>query len=249
MKKVAAITLVALALAGCTAAPAPTPEPTPSATPAAATFPDLPSGTVVATGQFEGSTTGTVELVVTDGGMYEVRLTDLVTDVVAPYSLLLSPYPLTEDRTCLDMFVFDLGDPTLNGTGPFPIGPFEAWGYDPSFLDGAALGQYIEADATENDCLRTIVARAPFTWDFPDLRPDLKVVDSGPVVGAMGEVELENGEPASYTVAPDDILEEIAARFGVTVDDLFYLNPGRLPSPRDPIAYADEVLNLSRDNR
>ncbi|CAN5614815.1 hypothetical protein BH10ACT7_BH10ACT7_26010 [soil metagenome] len=249
MKKLAVGVVAAVLLTGCSAAPTPTPEPTPSATPVAATFPDIPAGTVVATGTFEGSTTGTVELVVTDGGMYEVRLTDLVTDVAAPYSLLLSPYALTDDRTCLDIFAFDLGDPTLNGPGPFPIGPFEAWGYDPSFLDGAVLGKFIESDAAENDCLRTIVARAPFTWDFPDLRPDLTVVDSGPAVGAMGDVELEDGEPASYTVAPEDILGEIAARFGITVDDLFYLNPGRLPSPLDPIAYADEALNLSRDNR
>lgn len=249
MRNLAVGLVVAIALTGCAATPSPTPEPTvaPSATAAAA--PELPVGTVVATGQFEGSATGTVELVTIEGGMYEVRLTNFTTSVAAPYELLLSPYPLTDDRTCLDTFVFDLGDPSLNGPGPFPIGPFEAWGFDPSFLDGAALGQYIESDAVANDCLRTVVARAPFTWDFPDLRPDLDVVDSGPAVGAMGEVTLENGEPDSYTVAPDDIMGEIANRFGVTVDDVFYLNPARLPNSRDTVAYADEVLNLSRANR
>lgn len=244
MKKFAAIALVALVLAGCTAQPAPTPEPT--ATPTAVAAPTIPPGTVVATGQFEGSTTGTVELVAIDGGKYEVRLTDLVTDVTAPYSLLLSPYPLTEDRTCLDLFAFDLGDPTANGPGPHPVGDFRDWYYDPSFFDGAILGKYIEADATENDCLRTIVARATFTWDFPDLRPDLKVVDSGPVFGAMGEVTVESGAPVSYVVAPDDILSEIAMRFGVTTEDLSYLNPARVPGSD---AVADEILNLGRSTR
>lgn len=247
MRRVAVGLLVALVLAGCTAAPSPSPEPTPSATPAAATFPDLPVGTVVATGQFAGSTTGTVELVVTDNSMFDVRLTDFTTDVEAPYSLLLSPYPLTEDRTCLDLFAFDLGDPTLNGPGPYPLGDFQEWFFDPSFLDGAILGKYIEADAQANDCLRTVVATAPFTWDFPDLRPGLAVSDSGPAPHAMGEVTVQGGSPTSYVVAPDDILSEIALRFGVSIDDLNYLNPAR-PAPGSD-AVAGEVLNLSRENR
>lgn len=34
-----------------------------------------------------------------------------------------------------------------------------------------------------------------------------------------------DGVPVSYTVAHNDIAEEVAARFGITVIELFYLNP------------------------
>lgn len=36
---------------------------------------------------------------------------------------------------------------------------------------------------------------------------------------------LGDGVPGSYPVAHNDIAEEVAARFGITVIELFYLNP------------------------
>jgi LysM repeat protein len=49
--------------------------------------------------------------------------------------------------------------------------------------------------------------------------------------------------PTSYTVARNDLAEDVAARFGMTADDLFYLNPFRFPS--DEILRVGEELNLT----
>jgi len=238
------IALAAAGVAGCTQA-APPVEPTPAAS--AAAPPAVAPGTVVATGSFEGATTGRLQVIAVAGRAFEVRLEGFSTARAAPYSLLLSPYPLTDSLTCLDLFAFDLGTPQ-GAEGTYPLGSMERWQGDPSFLDGAVLGQYIESDHLANDCMATIVARAPLTWTIPDLRPGLVVVDSGSTVGAMGPVALEAGEPATYTVAAHDILGEIAARFGITTHDLLYLNPARLV-PNTNTAYSNEILNLRKADR
>jgi len=58
-------------------------------------------------------------------------------------------------------------------------------------------------------------------------------------------VALDADRPVSYTVARGDVLAAIADRFGVTVDDLGYLNPFRGTG----MAIADEIINLDRHNR
>ena len=53
------------------------------------------------------------------------------------------------------------------------------------------------------------------------------------------------GRPVAYTVAPKDLLPEVAGRFGITPEDAFYLNPARAGSPEDPMLSVNEVLNLN----
>jgi LysM repeat protein len=65
----------------------------------------------------------------------------------------------------------------------------------------------------------------------------------------MGTVTLDGDSPSSYTVAQGDTLAAIAQRFGLELDDLFYLNPRRSPNPEDSHAFTGEVLNLSRQTR
>jgi hypothetical protein len=67
--------------------------------------------------------------------------------------------------------------------------------------------------------------------------------------GATGDVTKKAGHPLSYTVVADDNLSVIASRFSLTLEQLFYLNPARLPGPTDPVAHAGEILNLSKSNR
>jgi len=235
VKRVLAVAAVILVLlAGCTPS-APTPG---------------PPGTVVATGEFDpdDGVTGTVELVVGKPNAYsdtfEVHVSGFSSDLPVGAELMLSPFPLTPDRTCLDGPSFGLGALT----GPDQVlllGDFRQWQDDPSFLDGAVIAQYVEADALENDCQRTILARAPFTWSMPDLRPGLKVADSGSTTGATGKVTEVDGEPVSYHVAAGDLLGDVADRFGLTLEDLDWLNPFRGVGA----AVVDEELNLDRDNR
>jgi LysM repeat protein len=78
------------------------------------------------------------------------------------------------------------------------------------------------------------------------MRPSLRVSDSGSKRWATGKVTVVGGWPVSYVVAPYDVMAVIAQRFGITVDDLLYLNPTR---GYGPTALAGETLNLSKKLR
>ncbi len=76
------------------------------------------------------------------------------------------------------------------------------------------------------------------------------MVDGGPRLGAEGEVTVEGGAPSTYTVAPGDVHEAIADRFGLTLGDLRFLNPTRGMRGTDTsIVYEGEELNLDRTAR
>lgn len=236
--------VVILSLVGCT--PVPDADPSPPPMPSIEALPPtIELGTVVATGSFDGQdTTGMVEIVAIEAGFFEVRMTGFQTPLV-DYRIELSPEPLS-DLTCLD--VWGLALPSIDQwpDNATPIGDFATMGAgDPTFLDGLVLVQRIEADVLANDCVLSVVARAPLVWDFPDTRPEFAIVDSGPTGGAMGELTLADGEPTTYTVAAGDVTEEIAARLGITADDIAWLNPFR----GNPMAIAGEIINLDRDNR
>jgi hypothetical protein len=243
MRKTLVTVLVILSLVAC--APLPEPDSNPTAT-LEARPPVIEPGTVVASGNFDGATaTGLVEIVALEAGFFETRLTDFETSLV-DYRIELSPEPLTNDRTCLDMLGFELPSVDQWTDDATPIGDCATMGgSDPSFLDGLVLVQRIEADVAASDCVLTIVARAPFDWDLPDIRPGFVVVDSGSTGGATGELTLIGGMPASYTVAAGDVTEEIAARLGITVHDIAWLNPFRGNST----AIAGETVNLDRNSR
>jgi hypothetical protein len=126
---------------------------------------------------------------------------------------------------------------------------------DPTFISeivlttSAALGSdgvFKQADGS-SDCINQVVARAPLVWTFGPLRPYLDtLVDGGTRSGAGGEVVIDaTGRPVAYAVAPNDLLPQVAGRFGITPDDAFYLNPARAGSPEYPMLYTNEVLNLN----
>jgi len=112
------------------------------------------------------------------------------------------------------------------------------------------LTRYSDADREQNDCLAAVVASASIVWTMSPRRPDLKATDTGEMAGAKGALSVDDsGAVVSYTVAQGDTLSSIAQRFGISVDDLFYLNPARAPGLEDPSAYTGEVLNLSVADR
>ena len=73
--------------------------------------------------------------------------------------------------------------------------------------------------------------------------PGLAVKDSGPRPYARGTVTSYNGQPASYEVWGNDNSQAVAARFGLTQDELFYLNPQLRRG--DTELLRDTHLNLS----
>jgi LysM repeat protein len=64
------------------------------------------------------------------------------------------------------------------------------------------------------------------------------------MAGARGTVTVVSGAPSSYLVADGDNLSSIAARFGITLNDLMFLNPmDSMP------LWAGQHLNLSKGLR
>jgi hypothetical protein len=251
-----ALALGALLLAGCSPdAGAPAPGSSPLSTPDAR--PVLAPGTTAATGSFidAAGVTGSVVIRVSDAGIFELVVGDLVVTDGAAVQFTLTADALSTEEKCLDSdWRFGLGQAEA-GHDPatelvFPIGGSDGIGQgDLSFIREVVVTRTPTGAAPDKECPIPLVSHAPLVWSTPDLRPGLTVLDSGEATGAMGTVTLVDGEPASYTVAQGDTLAAISERFGIVLDDLFYLNPRRSPNPEDSTAFTGEVLNLSRATR
>jgi LysM repeat protein len=74
------------------------------------------------------------------------------------------------------------------------------------------------------------------------------MVETDTVLLASGAVTTADGRPSTYTVASGDTLEAIERRFGITADDLHYLNPFNGAVTTETLKYGT-VFNLSRANR
>ncbi len=234
-----------LASATPTAAPATTS--TPTLTP---TTPELEPGTVVATGQLVGDPliTGNVDVRAGRKGSFELRLLSFHSERQEEVELQISPRVVEPGTTCTSSIMnLSFGNLPVGPDQSFPLGN-DFTGGDPSFLDTVLITHH-DFDAFTQGCFVSVLASATLDWVVPDTRPGLVVIDSGKTGGATGEVTLLDNEPLAYTVAPNDLLEEVAARFGVTVNDIFFLNPTRAPSPQKPTLDIGEVLNLSKGHR
>ena len=119
---------------------------------------------------------------------------------------------------------------------------------DPTYFDTVIMTHH-DPNSLANQCYVPVLSSAVLTWTLPDMRPGLVVADTGETSGARGQVTLQDGAPLTYTVAPNDSAASVAARFGITVDDLFYLNPIRTTIIEYPMLQIGEVLNVSKEDR
>jgi hypothetical protein len=254
-----AVLTVSIMLSGCTfpgnAESLPKPTPTPPAASAyptqqptvAAPAPDV--GSVVATGRLVGddSISGDVDVRVTGNGTFELRLLDFRSDHNGDVELRVSPNVVEPGSKCTSSIMnMSYGNLPAETHHAFPL-PKDFTDGDPRFLDTVIISHHPEP--FEDGCHVAILSSAVLAWTLPDMRPGLVVADAGTTGGAAGEVTLHEGAPLTYTVAPDDLATEVAARFGITVDDLFYLNPIRTTLIAHPLLQVGEVLNLSKTHR
>jgi hypothetical protein len=257
----ATLVVAVLALTGCT--------PTATSLPTTASLPSLvdstttvtvevspitvKTGTVVATGALtsvDGRTTGSVSVIAASVGRFDVKIDGFTSPYAGEAVLNFSAHPFDEQRYCDNGFViYQLGVVTL---APSMLADMSFDGTlsrgNPDFIDTVLLTSNDPA-AERTGCFYPVMATAELEWTMPDLRPDISVADSGAAGGAGGTATTIDGEITAYTVAPGDVLAEVAKRFGISVTDLFYLNPSRAPNPQDPIAYTGEVLNLDKSAR
>jgi len=211
------------------------------------------SGTVVATGPLtsvDGRTTGSVSVIAASVGRFDLKIDGFTSPRTGEAVLNFSAQAFDEQRYCDNGFViYQLGVVTL---APSMLADMSFDGTlsrgNPDFIDTVLLTSNDPA-AERTGCFYPVIASAELEWAMPDLRPDIAVTDSGAAGGAGGTASSVDGEITAYTVAPGDVLAEIAKRFGISIADLFYLNPGRAPNPQDPTAYTGEVLNLDKSAR
>jgi hypothetical protein len=242
---------VLVGLAGCTPVEVRLPaiigtraSPSASATP----NPVIKSGVVVATGELassDGKTSGRIVVTASADGNFDVTMSDFRTSTAGDLELELSPVPFNSAVKCFaDMGLRIALNKVSSGTYLL-AGAVDSIQGDPTFLDSVLVTQPA-MPAANGECLNPVVASASLTWTMPDMRPSLVVVDSGIRSGATGVAAIVDGEAASYVVASDDVMEAIAQRFGITVDDILYLNPTRMGGK---MALAGETLNLSKKLR
>ena len=232
-------------LAGCTAAPVPAPKPTPDAVSAPEalemTVGEVGRGTFVSADSTK--TTGSI-VFGWDEGFY-AKLIDYQTSSTEQMTLVFTDERMSAGSCLTDTYYF-AADPT----NPWPEGRISLPDVDPGYLDSAAIGYYPTLYPAKGECAEPGAAYADIEWTLADLRPDLVVKDSGATNGARGELTLTaSGYPLGYTTADGDVLPEIAGRFGIEVADIAYLNPNRLERYEPTMAYAGEILNLSKADR
>ncbi|MDQ1609428.1 MAG: hypothetical protein QOE16_2160 [Microbacteriaceae bacterium] len=220
------------------------------APPSASAIPNPVLKGVVATGELvshDGKTSGHIAVAARDDGNFDVRMSDFRTSRAGSLDLALSATPSNSTAKCVaETIYFSWGSVSSASYQTFFLeGVTDLTRGDPSFFHTVLLTQpatVADADA----CGLSVAAGASLTWTMPDLRPNLHVTDSGSRKWAAGKVRMDDGKPASYVVAANDVMTVIAERFGITVDDLMYLNPTRDSAP---MAHAGETLNPSKSLR
>ncbi len=228
----------------------PTPAPTEAAAPAPTLTP-IPAGTVLAQGDV-ASPKGSIH--------FHFRMVANGDDTfTAQYSGVTStlPVPIGVGLFDLSRKVGDgltyrgVGDHTLGGPTSTAVAanvPLSGSGVDPSHLgtlvtySAAAPGQDVPVEIAADKVLAVTSVR----WSVPARQTNVHPKDAGARANATGSVTATTagGAPKSYTVAPDDLIGDVAARFGITVRALVWLNEGVQVFGEDQHLYEGTSLNL-----
>jgi len=231
--------------------PTPMPSSTATSTEAAAVetpipYPAAPDG-VVATGEFESAaaeTSGTIT-VMKRGDQFTASVKDFETsfdtDADGQLMFVLSDMTITPDM-CGETNKYQIASP-VSSEGVVSTLTLGEASDDPSYFETASIVKYPDGSTT-GGCEQPFLGIATLDWSIPDVRPDLVLTDSGSRNGARGVI-TEHGE---YLTEEGDVWADIAARFGITPDELEWLTPIR-PQKKKGLAYDDEVLNLSKSHR
>lgn len=228
----------------------PTPAPTEAAAPAPTLTP-IPAGTVLAQGDVaspKGSIHFHFRMVANGDDTFTAQYSGITSTLPVPIGVGL--FDLT--RKVGDGLTYHgVGDHTLGGPTSGPVAanvPLSGSGVDPSHLgtlvtySAAAPGQDVPVEIAADKVLAVTTVR----WSVPARQTNVHPVDGGARANANGPVTATTaaGAPKTYTVAPDDLIGDVAARFGITVRDLVWLNEGVQVFGDDQHLYEGTSLNL-----
>ncbi|MEN0084186.1 MAG: LysM domain-containing protein [Leifsonia sp.] len=227
----------------------PTPSPTPTPTTPAGPPPTLapvPSGTAVAEASVaspKGSIHFHYRIVSNGDNTYSIQYSGFTSTVPIPVSVTLIDVPpqVGDGLTWHGVADHTLGGPT-SGTAAASTAQLGYVG-NPSYL--GTLVTYSSAASADGVPVELgpdkVLAVNTVHWSIPERATNVHPVDGGARAGATGRVPdtTASGAPARYVVAAGDTFDGVAQRFGITSQDLLWLNPsGR--------AY-DGALNLLQD--
>lgn len=228
----------------------PTPEPTESAAPAPTLTP-IPAGTVLAQGDIaspKGSIHFHFRVVANGDDTFTAQYSGFTSTLPVPVGVGLFDLPRAVGDGLTYPGVGDrvLGGPTSAATAVDV--PLSGSGVDPSHLgtlvtySAAAPGQEVPVEIAAGKVLAVTTVR----WSVPARQTNVHPKDAGTRANAAGTVAgtTAAGAPAAYTVAPDDLIGDVAARFGITVRDLVWLNEGVQVFGQDQHLYEGTTLNL-----
>jgi hypothetical protein len=228
----------------------PTPAPTEAAAPAPTLTP-IPAGTVLAQGDVaspKGSIHFHFRMVANGDDSFTAQYSGITSTLPVPVGVGL--FDLS--RKVGDGLTYrGVGDHTLGGPTSSPVSvsvPLSGSGVDPSHLgtlvtySAATPGQDVPVEIAADKVLAVTTVR----WSVPARQTNVHPKDAGVRANANGQVTATaaSGAPKTYRVAPDDLIGDVAARFGISVRDLVWLNEGIQVFGEDQHLYQDTSLNL-----
>jgi hypothetical protein len=227
-----------------------TPGPVSAAFPSPTIVP-IPAGTVVATGNV-ASPKGSIHFhyaMIADGNnTFSAQYSGFTSTVPVPISVtLLEVAPRVGDGlTYHGVGDHQLGGPTtaaapasgvaLNSAGP------------PSYL--GTLVTYSSATSSAGIPVELgpnkVLAVTTVTWTIPMRQTNVHPADGGTRAYASGTVtaKTSTGAPKRYLVAPGDLTATVAQRFGISVEDLIWLNANLEVFGDQQYLYEGTTLNL-----
>ena len=230
-----------------------TPSASPTPPPPPPTLTPVPQGTVVAEGDVaspKGSIHYHYRVVANGDNTYTAEYTRFTSTVPVPVSatFLEIPPEVGDGLTYHGVGDHRLGGPTTSAASSSGTLGSES---QPSYL--AALVTYSSAPSATGVPVELgpdkVLAVNTVRWSVPVRQSNVHPVDHGAIANAGGTVTATTaaGAPKRYKVAAGDTTDAVAQRFGITVQDLVWLNAGNGTLGSGQTLYATTTLNLDPD--
>jgi len=219
----------------------------------------VPTGTVVAETDAvsaSGETAIHVRVLANDRGTFDAHLSGYRTTRPQPMALEFRR-GAAEPGDGWDGAALDRVAWTADEQAPATVSLADA-GTHPDWLRSVVLvpAQSVDGDDTDRPWVGTVLAVGALRWSIPNPYPDLRVTTSVARPGAYGYafdasdqvLAGTDGTPVRYRVTKGDDRTTVLERFGLTSDELDWLNPRLEDSSRDRLVEGVDI-NLDPASR
>jgi hypothetical protein len=231
-----------------TAEPGGTPMPSPTLNP-------VPGGTVVAEGDVvspKGSIHFLYRMVANGDNTYSAQYSGFTSTVPVPVSVTLIDIPpnVGDGLTFHGVGDHQLGGPTTTAA----TASSASLGSEgqPAYL--GTLVTYSSAPSSDGVPVELgpnkVLAVSSVSWTIPVRESNVHPFDGGARAYASGTVTATtaSGAPESYLIAPGDITGVVVQRFGISIEDLIWLNANLQVFGDQQYLYEGTTLNLNPDS-